>query len=56
MLTTTLYLTPAQKDAIDLLHARTRVPRAVFYREAIDLVLAKHAEQITLDFEHDATE
>lgn len=38
----TLYLTPGQAAAMVELNKNTRVPMAVFCREAIDLVLAKY--------------
>lgn len=45
-ISTTVYITPEQNDALALLHARTKVPIAVYIREGIDLVLAKHADQL----------
>lgn len=36
------YLDPQQKTALDELVKRTRVPRAVYLREAVDLLLAKY--------------
>jgi hypothetical protein len=41
-ISTTIYVTPEQNDQLRLLHARTKVPVAVFIREGIDLVLARH--------------
>ncbi len=38
-LSTTIYVTPEQNDALKLLHARTKVPIAVYIREGIDMVL-----------------
>jgi hypothetical protein len=42
-ISTTIYVTPEQNEQLKLLHARTKVPIAVFIREGIDLVLARHA-------------
>lgn len=55
----TIYVTPEQHAAVNRVHERTRVPRAVVYREAIDMVLAKYADtindQTVMDFgDHDA--
>ncbi|MBS0375328.1 MAG: ribbon-helix-helix domain-containing protein [Proteobacteria bacterium] len=36
------YLTPKQHEALKKLTARTRVPMAAYFREAIDDLLAKH--------------
>ncbi len=50
---TTIYITPEQDEKLKLLHARTKVPVAVYIREGIDLVLKQHAHelpgQLTLD-------
>jgi len=45
-ISTTVYITPEQNDALHLLHGRTKVPVAVFIREGIDLVLARYADQM----------
>jgi hypothetical protein len=42
-ISTTIYVTPEQNEQLKLLHGRTKVPIAVFIREGIDMVLAKHA-------------
>jgi hypothetical protein len=42
-ISTTIYVTPEQNEQLKLLHARTKVPVAVFIREGIDLVLLRHA-------------
>jgi hypothetical protein len=42
-ISTTIYVTPEQNDQLKLLHSRTKVPIAVYIREGIDLVLARHA-------------
>ncbi|MGF1469905.1 MAG: ribbon-helix-helix domain-containing protein [Sandaracinaceae bacterium] len=52
-ISTTIYITPEQNEQLKLLNARTKVPVAVYIREGIDLVLAKHQDalpgQLTLD-------
>lgn len=52
-ISTTVYITPEQNDRLKLLHERTKVPVAVYIREGIDLVLARHQNelpgQLTLD-------
>lgn len=40
---TTVYLTEEQREALVELSKRTRVPVAVYVREGLDLVLARHA-------------
>lgn len=45
-ISTTVYITPEQNEALRLLHARTKVPVAVFIREGIDLVLNRYADQL----------
>ena len=37
-----LYITPEQRDRLEALSARTRVPMAVYIRDGIDLILRKH--------------
>jgi hypothetical protein len=50
---TTIYITPDQDEKLKLLNERTKVPVAVYIREGIDMVLAKHEHhlpgQLTLD-------
>jgi len=52
-ISTTIYITPEQNELLHLLHARTKVPVAVYIREGIDLVLKKYEDalpgQRTLD-------
>lgn len=43
---TPMYLTPAQKKALDRLAEVTRIQRSVLVREAIDDLLAKHAKAL----------
>jgi hypothetical protein len=45
-ISTTIYVTPEQNEQLKLLHSRTNVPIAVYIREGIDLVLARHAHQM----------
>lgn len=45
-ISTTVYVTPEQNEALHLLHARTKVPVAVYIREGIDLVLKQYADQL----------
>jgi predicted DNA-binding protein len=45
-ISTTIYITPEQNELLHLLHARTKVPVAVYIREGIDLVLKKFEEQL----------
>jgi hypothetical protein len=42
-LSTTIYVTPEQNDALKILHARTKVPIAVYIREGIDMVLRTYS-------------
>ena len=52
---TTIYVTPEQNEALRLLHERTKVPVAVYIREGIDLVLAKYAHQMPGQLSLDGT-
>ena len=45
-ISTTVYITPEQSEALHLLHNRTKVPVAVYIREGIDLVLKQYADQL----------
>jgi predicted DNA-binding protein len=45
-ISTTVYITPEQNEALHLLHDRTKVPVAVYIREGIDLVLKQYADQL----------
>jgi Ribbon-helix-helix domain len=45
-ISTTVYITPEQNEALHILHNRTKVPVAVYIREGIDLVLQKYADQL----------
>ena len=48
---TTLYLDVELLERLDKLSAMTRVPKAVYTREAVDLALDKHEKQIQLQQE-----
>ena len=43
---TTLYLDVEQEEKLKTLSVITRVPKAVYTREAINLVLKKHEEEM----------
>jgi hypothetical protein len=45
-ISTTIYITPEQNELLHTLHARTKVPVAVYIREGIDLVLKRYEEQL----------
>jgi hypothetical protein len=45
-ISTTVYITTEQSEALHLLHDRTKVPVAVYIREGIDLVLKKYSDQL----------
>ena len=52
-ISTTIYITPEQNDALKLLNERTKVPVAEYIRQGIDLVLEKYRRalpgQLSLD-------
>jgi hypothetical protein len=45
-ISTTVYITAEQNDALHVLHERTKVPVAVYIREGIDLALRQYADQM----------
>ena len=45
-ISTTVYITPEQNERLHLLHARTKVPVAVYIREGIDLALKKYEHEL----------
>jgi predicted DNA-binding protein len=45
-ISTTVYITAEQSEALHLLHDRTKVPVAVYIREGIDLVLKQYAHEL----------
>jgi hypothetical protein len=56
-ISTTVYITPEQNEALKLLHEKTRVPVAEYIRQGIDMVLEKEAGhlpgQLTFDIPRD---
>jgi len=52
-ISTTIYITPEQNEALKLLNERTKVPVAEYIRQGIDLVLDKYRRalpgQLSLD-------
>ena len=45
-LSTTVYLTVEQDQALKSLNARTKVPVAEYIRQGIELILAKYKDQL----------
>ena len=45
-ISTTVYITPEQDEALKRLHDRTKVPVAEYIRQGIDLILAKYKDQV----------
>jgi predicted DNA-binding protein len=45
-ISTTIYVTAEQNERLRQLHARTKVPVAVYIREGIDLVLERYASEL----------
>ena len=43
-ISTTVYITPEQDEALKKLHEKTKVPVAEYIRQGIDLVLAKNKD------------
>jgi predicted DNA-binding protein len=52
-ISTTIYITPEQNEALKLLNQKTKVPVAEYIRQGIDLVLEKYKGllpgQVTFD-------
>ncbi len=52
-ISTTIYITPEQNEALKLLNQKTKVPVAEYIRQGIDLVLDKYKQflpgQVTFD-------
>ena len=44
--TTTIYITPEQEVQLKLLNERTKVPVAEYIRQGIDMILAKHKDDL----------
>ena len=53
-ISTTIYITPEQNEALKLLNKRTKVPVAVYIREGIDMVLEKHEHELPGQLKLDA--
>ena len=43
-ISTTIYITPEQNEALKLLNQKTKVPVAEYIRQGIDLVLEKYKD------------
>lgn len=50
---TTLYLTPEQYDALKKISERTRVPVAVYVREGLDLVIEQYSKHLSSSLDID---
>ncbi|MDI7259032.1 MAG: ribbon-helix-helix domain-containing protein [Thermodesulfobacteriota bacterium] len=46
----TIYINNDQVEALKRLSEKTKVPQAVYVREALDMVLEKYSEQLKFDF------
>ena len=46
----TIYINNDQVEALKKLSDRTKVPQAVYVREALDMLLDKYSEQLKLEF------
>ncbi len=45
-ISTTIYITPEQNELLKELNQKTKVPVAEYIRQGIDLILAKHKEDL----------
>ncbi len=45
-ISTTIYITPEQNEQLKLLNQKTKVPVAEYIRQGIDLILAKHKDDL----------
>ncbi len=45
-ISTTIYVTAEQNELLRELHARTKVPVAVYIREGIDMILERYASSL----------
>jgi len=45
-ISTTIYITPEQNELLKELNSKTKVPVAEYIRQGIDLILAKHKEDL----------
>ncbi len=48
----TIYINSDQVEALKRLSERTKVPQAVYVREALDMLLDKYSEQLKFDFKN----
>jgi len=46
----TIYINSDQVDALKRLSDKTKVPQAVYVREALDMLLDKYSEQLKFEF------
>lgn len=46
----TIYINSDQVEALKRLSDRTKVPQAVYVREALDMLLDKYSEQLKFEF------
>lgn len=46
----TIYINSDQVDALKKLSDKTKVPQAVYVREALDMLLDKYSEQLKFEF------
>ncbi|HEX4458519.1 MAG TPA: ribbon-helix-helix domain-containing protein [Polyangia bacterium] len=45
-ISTTIYITPEQEQALKQLNAKTKVPMAEYIRQGIEMVLEKYRDQM----------
>jgi hypothetical protein len=54
-ISTTVYITPEQNEALKQLHEKTKVPVAEYIRQGIDLVLERQREHLPGQLAFDIT-
>lgn len=52
----TIYINSDQVEALKRLSEKTKVPQAVYVREALDMILEKYAEQLKFDLKEEFKE
>lgn len=52
----TIYINSDQVEALKKLSDKTKVPQAVYVREALDMLLDKYSEQLKFEFKDSFTE
>lgn len=52
----TIYINSDQVEALKRLSDKTKVPQAVYVREALDMLLDKYSEQLKFEFKDSFTE